>query len=401
MQGFKFRIYPTTDQQVLLNKTFGCTRFIWNKMLGERVQVYEELKENKDELYSHSYKTEKQLKGEYEFLTEVDSVPLQQVRLNLVEAYKGFFRNLKKGITPGFPNFKSKNSKQSYRTLNINNNIRVDFEAKLVKLPKVGWVKYKDPRTFKGKIKNVTVSKTKSGKYYASLLVEHIPVKVLPTTNNTVGIDLGIKEFVTTSDGEVFPNLKLKRTNQPKLNKLHRSLSRKQLGSNNKHKARIKLARYYETLNNIKEHYLHQIANSLLRENQTIVVETLKISNMVKNHNLARSLQELSIYRFIQILEYKAKWFGREVQKVGQYFPSSKLCNHCGTKNETLKLHNRQWQCSHCGSLNDRDLNAARNILEEGLKLLTNTVGTTEIYACEDMLPVGGAVQESPSFRWG
>lgn len=402
MQAFKFRIYPTKEQRVLLAKTFGSSRFIWNQMLGERIKIYEELKENKEALYNYSYQTEKQLKQEHEFLLEVDSVSLQQSRMNLMEAYKNFFRNLKNGKTPGFPNFKNKQAKQSYRTLNINNNIRVEFQTKKLKLPKLGWIKYRDPREFTGKIKNVTVSKTKAGKYFASILVDQLPVKQLPITNSSVGIDLGIKDFITTSEGEVFDNLKIKRNNQKKLNRLHRSISRKQKGSNNRWKAKTKLARYHETLNNKKEHYLHQIANSLLNENQVIAMETLKVSNMLKNHNLARSIQELSLYRFKQILKYKADWYGRKVVEIGQFFPSSKLCNHCGTKNEELKLHNRNWACSKCGQQNDRDLNAAKNILEEGIKILTkNTAGTAEIYACEDMLSVGKAVQESPSFRWG
>ena len=402
MQAFKFRIYPNKEQRGLLAKTFGSTRFIWNQMLGERIQVYEELKEDKDTLYNYSYQTEKQLKQEHDFLLEVDSVALQQSRMNLMEAYKTFFRNLKKGTNYGFPNFKNKQAKQSYRTLNINNNIRVEFQTKKLKLPKLGWIKYRDLREFTGKLKNVTVSKTKAGKYFASILVDQLPTKQLPITNSSVGIDLGIKDFITTSEGEVFDNLKLKRNNQKRLNRLHRSLSRKQKGSKNRWKAKTKLARYYETLNNQKEHYLHQVANSLLNENQVIAMETLKVSNMLKNHHLARSIQELSLYRFKQILKYKADWYGRKVVEIGQFFPSSKLCNHCGTKNEELKLHNRNWACSNCGQQNDRDLNAAKNILEEGIRILTkNTAGTAEIYACGDMLSVGKAAQESPSFRWG
>jgi putative transposase len=400
MRAYKFRIYPNKEQEVLIIKTFGSSRFVWNKMLGERIQIYEELKENKEELYSYKYRTEKQLKAEYEFLTEVDSVPLQQTRLNLTEAYKGFFRNLKKGINNGFPNFKSKYSKQSYRTLNINNNIRVDFKNKKIKLPKLEWVSYRDDRTISGKIKNVTVSKTKSGKYFVSILVDVLPHKQLPHTINTVGIDMGIKDFITTSDGETFQNLKLKRTNQSKLNKLHRNLSRKVIGSNNRNKERIKLGRYYEKLNNIKENYLHHIVNQLLNENQVVVGETLKVSNMLKNHNLARSLQELSIYRFFQILKYKAEWYGRSVVQIGQFFPSSKRCNCCGSINTELKLNNRSWECGTCGSINDRDLNAAKNILEEGIKILNkNTAGTAEIYACGDMNFSRNSAQESPSFR--
>ena len=398
MQAFKFRIYPTKEQRGLLAKTFGSTRFIWNQMLGERVQVYEEFKENKEALAEYKYQTEKQLKQEHEFLLEVDSVSLQQSRMNLMEAYTNFFRNLKNGKAAGFPNFKNKQAKQSYRTLNINNNIRVEFQTKKLKLPKLGWIKYRDPREFTGKLKNVTVSKTKAGKYFASILVDQLPTKQLPITNSSVGIDLGIKDFITTSEGEVFDNLKLKRNNQKKLNRLHRSISRKQKGSNNRWKAKTKLACYHETLNNKKEHYLHHVANSLLNENQVIAIETLQVSNMLKNHHLARSIQELSLYRFKQILNYKANWYGRKVIQIGTFFPSSKRCNNCGTINQEQKLHNREWKCSNCGNENDRDLNAARNILEEGLRLLNkNTVGTTEIYACEDMLSVGNAVQESPS----
>ncbi len=393
MKAFKFRIYPNTEQRELLNKTFGCARFIYNKMLDERQRVYAELKEDKEALKNYKYTTEKQLKQEFEWLREVDAVALQQSRMHLMTAYKHFFKK-----HSSFPRFKSKDAKQSYHTVITNGNIKVDFTTSKIKLPKVGWMRFRDRRQFDANIRSITVSRSRTGKYYASVLTDCEPTKRLPETNTATGIDLGIKDFVITSEGEVFENLKLTRTNQRKLSRFQRAISRKQKGSNNRKKTRYRLAKLHERLHDKKENYLHHVANSLLHESQVLVIESLGVSGMMKNHKLARSIQELSLYRFKEILRYKAKWYGRDLVEVGKFFPSSKLCGNCGWKNNALELKHREWTCEICGITHDRDLNAANNILNEGLRILTNdTAGTAEIYACGDMLPVGEAAQEATS----
>ena len=194
--------------------------------------------------------------------------------------------------------------------------------------------------------------------------------------NDFIGIDLGIKDFVITSEGEIFNNISVKRNNEKKLAKLHRELSRKQKGSSNRNKAKIKLARLYEKLNNKKENYLHHITNSLLDENQVIVMEDLNVSGMMKNHKLARSIQELSLYRFKEMLKYKAEWYGNHIVLVDRFFPSSKLCSNCGEKNSNLKLNHRTWTCKVCSTTHDRDLNAAINILNEGKRILNDKIPT-------------------------
>jgi putative transposase len=213
------------------------------------------------------------------------------------------------------------------------------------------------------------LSKTPSGKYFFSILIDDIRIKSLPETDSDIGLDLGIKDFIVTSNGDRYENIKIRRSNERSLKRLHRKLSRRKKGSRNRNKARIVLARQYEKLNNKKDYYLHHIANRLLSENQTIAIEDLNVAGMVRNHKLAKSIQELSISRFIQILEYKAQWYGRSVVKVGRFFPSSKLCSECGHKNEELTLKDRIWICPKCGTEHDRDLNAAKNVLMEGKKI--------------------------------
>jgi putative transposase len=218
-------------------------------------------------------------------------------------------------------------------------------------------------------IKSGTLSRNKSGEYYFSILINDDRIKVLSNSDKTIGLDLGIKDFIVSSEGTKFENLKSKRNNQKLLVRLQRSLSRKANKSKNKEKARIRLAKTYNKLNNIKEYYLHSITNQLLSENQTIVIEDLNVNGMLKNHKLAKSIQELSLNRFKTMLMYKAGWYDREVIQVNRWFPSSKLCNCCGYKNDDLTLKDRTWLCPECGIKHDRDLNAAINIKNEGYKI--------------------------------
>ena len=288
--------------------------------------------------------------------------------INLESAYKNFFREKK-----GFPNYKSKHSNQSVRfpvdaisgvngnRINIINELK-DIHFKCSRQDE----KYLNKN--QGTIKSGTLSKNKSGQYHFSILIDK-PNKTLNSADSMIGLDLGIKDFIVTSEGQHYENLKSTRNNQDKLSRLQREVSKKQKGSNNRNKARIRLAKFNNKIYNQKEYYLHSVINRLPSENQTIVMEDLNVSGMLKNHHLAKSIQELSLNRFKTIMKYKSEWYGRELIFVGRFFPSSKLCSECGYKNDQLTLKDREWICPECGSVHDRDLNAANNIKSEGYKI--------------------------------
>lgn len=373
-KAYKFRIYPNVAQKILLAKTFGCNRLLYNLMLNERISIYESLKDDKESLYKYKYTTEKSFKNQYEFMKEIDSISLQQTRRNLEQSYKNFFRKTHK-----FPKYKSKRNKQSYRTVSTNGNIKIDFENHKIKLPKLTWIKYRDSRTFNQQnISSVTISKTKSNKYYASILIEE-EIQQYDKSNNMIGIDLGIKDFIVTSSNDRYNFDKEKvKYYQKKIEKYHRKLSRKKKGSSNRNKTKLQLAILYEKLRNLKTDFFHKLSSKLINENQVINLEDLNINGMLKNHNLARQIATSSWNSFTNMLEYKANWYGRTINKVDRFFPSSKLCSNCGYKNSELKLSDRSWVCPQCKTIHDRDLNAAINIRN-------NTVGTTGINACGDM----------------
>jgi putative transposase len=308
---------------------------------------------------------------EYEWIKESHSKVLAQSLVNLETAYKSFYKN-----NHGFPKFKSKkDNKQSCRfpsdaIMGINGN-RINLTRILKDIHfKCSRKDEKFLNKNQNRIRSATLTKNKSNKYYLSILIERNNEKMLPITDKIVGIDVGIKTFIVGSDGLIFENIKIKRNNEKKLKKLNQQLSRKQKDSKNKNKARIKLAKFHEKLNNQKEYYLHSIVNKLLNENQVIVIEDLNIKGMMKNRHLARSIQELSIFRFETILKYKASWYNRDVVQIDKWFPSSKLCSICGYKNDNLTLNNRSWVCPKCYSHHNRDNNAAMNIKNEGLEIL-------------------------------
>ena len=374
LKAIKIRLYPNIEQTNYINNLLGCSRFVYNNILNYRINEYKT--NNKSVSFGEQGKKLVQLKSEFEWLKDVHSKVLRQSLIDLNKAYNSFFKN-----GSGYPKFKSKH----------NNKLSCRFPSDAVSsvkgnriniIKKLSNIHYKCSRRdeillnkYQKSIKSATLTKTKSGKYYLSILMESNINKTLPLTNNITGIDLGIKDFVITSEGETFDNIKIKRNNKKKISKLHRQLSRKKKGSNNRNKCRIKLARYYEKLNNIKENYLHSVSNQLLNENQVIVMEDLSVSNMIKNHKLARSLQELSLYRFKEILKYKSNWYGRDLVEIDKWFPSSKLCNKCNYKNTELTLKDRTWTCPECGESHDRDINAAINIRNEGIKILNNKIG--------------------------
>lgn len=368
LKGYKYRIYPTKEQEELIQKTFGCSRYVYNYFLNMKIELYKT--EQKSMTYNQCSKMLTQLKKEIDWLREPDKCSLQNALKDLDNAYQNFFREIKKGNSnQGFPKFKSKkNNKKAYRTSFSNNNIELNFANNQIKLPKLGWLKCKLHREFTGKILSATIRQVPSGKYFVSLTVE-CEHEELPKNSNAIGLDLGISNLLITSDGEVEKNNKLTYKYEKKLAKLQRQLAKKQKGSNNFHKQRIKVARLYEKITNIRKDNLNKISSRIVKENQFIFSEDLNISNMVKNHNLAKSIHDVSWYELTRQLQYKSEWNGRVYHKVNQFYASSQLCNVCNYKNEEVKnLSIREWTCPKCNTKHDRDINASINILNEGLR---------------------------------
>lgn len=365
---YKFRIYPNQIQQQVLAVQFGHTRFVYNHYRAKREQVYKET--GKGLSYVDCANGLKQLKAEYKWLKEADSQILQQSLKDLDQAYKNFFEK-----RANYPRFKSCHNKQSIRYPQ-----RFKLKDSRIYLPKVGWVKLVQHREIMGKMKNCTVSKTKSGKYFVSIQCE-IELEQPVYSGNKCGLDLGLAHFVILSTGEKIANPRYLRKSEKRLKRLQRKLSKKQKGSNNRAKAKLKLARQHEKIANQRKDFHHNLSHQLTTEFSHLGFEHLNIKGMVKNHTLAKSISDAGWGQFIQFCQYKGGWYGCHVHQLDTFFPSSKMCNSCGNINRDLKLSERHWLCPNCGTLHDRDINAARNILK-------HTVGATEINACGDMKSV-------------
>lgn len=389
-KAYKYRLYPTKTQEVLLSKHFGCARYIYNYGLERKIKSYSETKKSVSRFTIQADLPKLKKTEATKWLTEVNSLSLQAALLNLDMAFTRFFKERK-----GFPKFKSKHD--NHQSFQVPQNTEVDYEAKRVYLPKFKeGIKCRFDRRFKGKIKTSTISWTPTGKYFISILVETedvIPNKVPIDENKAVGVDLGIKTFATLSDGTEIQNPKYLKKSLKKLKRLQRSVSRKVKGSNSRKKTVKLLAHQYEKVANKRKDFLHKTSKYLIDHYDTICLETLSASDMVKNHKLAQALSDISIGTFNAYMDYKAEWYGKNIIRIGRFEPSSKMCS-CGHVHRGLKLSDRVWTCPACGAVNQRDLLAARNIKKFAFKL-NNTARTAEIYAEDSMNPVRGAASEA------
>lgn len=375
--GIKIRLYPNKEQEQKINKTLGCYRFVYNHMLALKQEAYK-----KDKTKLGLCELSKYLLGtlrkdeQYSWLKDENTAVMQQAIRQMLSAYDKFFKQHN-----GFPKFKSKKDKQS-ALFPINAISRCNtFETRHITLTqslknikfRCSYLYFRRLQKYSKYIKSATLSKSKSGNYFLSINVEmeDTELKKFEHTDKQVGIDLGVKNFVITSDGEVFENKHFLKKEEKKMKRLQRQLSRKVKGSNNREKKRFKIAKLFERMTNKKDAYIHYVANELLKSYDTIFMEDLNIQGMLRNHHLAKSIQEVGLYKFKEILTNKALVNGKKVISVDRFYPSSKTCSKCGYKKEDLKLSYRSWVCPNCGTKHDRDINAAVNILLEGKRMLT------------------------------
>ena len=372
LKAIKIRLYPTETQQITINKLLGCCRLVYNKCLEHRNKIYEEIKESGSLSKSYKYFCELKEMEEYSFLkTDSHSKVIQQSLRDQDVAFKNFF--IKKS---DFPKFKSK--KDNEQKCRFPNDAISGIKGNMINI--INTLKNihfkcsrKDERYLNKNqvlIVSGTLTKTCSGKYYFSILIDKPHETKFRETNNIVGIDLGIKDLIITSNGEKFENKQFYRKQENKLKKLNRKFAKTQISSNNHQKIRVKIAKLNEKIKNQRVWYIHHIVNQLLNENQVIVMEDLNVSGMMQNHKLAKSIQDVSFCELKQILQYKALWNDKQVVFIDRFYPSSKLCSDCGYKKDDLQLSDREWVCPECGVIHDRDINAAKNILEEGKRII-------------------------------
>ncbi len=396
LKAIRVRIYPNETQATYIAGLLGTCRFTFNNLLAHRISVYNA--EKKSVSFGELGKRLVSLKDEHPWMREAHSKVLQQSMIDLDQAYKRFFKN-----GAGFPNFKRKSDAKASCRFPADAFMGIEGNRlTLIKALKdihfkcsVRDEKYLNKN--QDKVRSATLSRTKTGKHFLSILVDgDFKPKAQEPKRDVVGIDIGIRDFIVASDGSRYENLKPIRSNEKRLAHLHKELSRKQKGSKNCNKARLRLAKLHEKLKNKQEYHLHHIVNQLLGESQTIAMEDLHVKGMLRNHKLARSIQELSIHRFTSMLEYKAAWMGRDIVQVDRYFPSSRLCSECGEKNGGLTLKERSWKCA-CGAFHDRDLNAAINIEREGRRINKIGLSSPELKPLEtDVRPKGRDASRGP-----
>jgi len=356
LKAFKFRLYPTTTQAVQLNQHIGSCRFVYNWALDQKIKTYEHTGKSISRFDLN--KMIPSLKASNEWLGEVNSQSLQGMTKQVESAFTRFFREKN-----GFPRFKSK--KNPIQSFPIPQHYSVNFKNDTVKLPKIGEIQAVFHRGFEGELKTATVSRSCKGHYYISILVEdgkEIPLKQEFSDSTTIGVDVGIKDFAVLSTGEKIENPKYLKNSLQRLKVLQKRISKKQKGSQNREKAKQRLAAIYDRIANQRNDFQNKLSLRLMSENQAIALETLNVKGMVKNHNLAQSINDSAWSSFVTKLEYKAEWFGKTVLRIGQFEPSSKLCNVCGYHNKELQLKDREWECPECYAKHDRDINAAINI---------------------------------------
>ena len=378
LKGYILRLYPTDKQKELINKTIGCTRFVYNHFLSDRTNDYKRAGKSKS-----CYDQIKELPGlykEYPWLSEVDSCSLRTALFSLDDAYKRFYSKQN-----GFPKFRNKDTGNSYKTNNIKNtykdksyeSIKVDFQNKIITLPKLKEVKFRGYRNkdcFIGNIKSGVIRRV-AGRYYVSILVEEPLILPEFIPRSIVGLDLGIKDIITTSYNEKIENSLSTLEVKKRIKGLQKWLARCKPGSKNRYKIKLKLQRAYMKLKNIRKHLIYNITNKIIKENDIVVMEDLDVKNMYQTHSIAKSLTNIPLAEIKRVLEYKCKWQNKKLLTINRYYPSSQACSVCGYKNSKLKdLAIRNWECPECGSLHDRDINASENIMFEGLKMYVNSL---------------------------
>jgi len=361
LKAFKYRIYPNKKQEEMFCKHFGCVRFIFNKGLETKIKEYTENKKSIS-CFNLTNVMLKELKKENKWLRNVYSQCLQMSLRNLDTAFKSFFKK-----SNNFPKFKSKHNKQSYQ---LPQNVKINFDKGIVVIPKVGNVKCIFSRKFEGKIKTTTISKSKTNKYYVSILIDNLkelPIKHEVKENNSIGIDLGIKDFCILSNGIKVNNPKYLRCNMNRIRYLQSKQNHYKKGGSNRKRYNLKIAKIFDKISNRRNDFLHKLSTKIVSENQTIILEDLNVKGMMKNHKLAQAIGDVSWSKFVEYLKYKCEWYGKNFLQIGRFEPSSKTCNICGEINKELTLKDRKWTCP-CGASLDRDINAALNIKNFGLK---------------------------------